>query len=298
MKMLSAKPAVAPVSQPHPTFPPFHHIPGVSNFRDIGGWPITSPTSSPKYVRKGLIFRGGDTTHITSAGISKLQDLDVKTDCDLRSAQQIKKAGGFKDMGEWGIARIFSPVFGDEEYTEEKARARYECYASEDTADIVQAFVEILTSGAPAMVTVLRHLLSTASTTPPPAFFMHCTTGNNRTGIFISLLLLLLDVPQNFIIREYTLSNAGLAPTKHINVERLLKKGAFQDYGEIEARRKCERMVGAREESMAALLAEVESRWGGAEGYFGGVVGLASEEIRSVRQILTADGEAGLSLET
>ena len=141
LKMLSAKPAtpLSSTSSPqpypaHPTFPPFHPIPGVSNFRDIGGWPITSPSAAPKHVRKGLIFRGGDTTRITPGGIAKLQDLNVKTDCDLRSKQQIEKAGGFKDLGEWGITRIWSPVFGEEEDTEEKARARYEYYASEDTA--------------------------------------------------------------------------------------------------------------------------------------------------------------------
>ena len=162
----------------------------------------------------------------------------------------------------------------------------------------MQAFVEILTSGAPVMATVLRHLISTANTTPAPAIFMHCTTGNNRTGIFISLLLLLVDVPQELIIREYTLSNAGLAPTKHINVERLLKKGAFEEYGAVEARRKCERMVGARGESMSALLAEVERRWGGADGYFGDVVGLTAEEVGRIRRVLTAEGEGDLGSKT
>jgi hypothetical protein len=118
----------------HPTFAPFHLVPGVSNFRDIGGW-LISPSSShaQQHVRRGIIFRGGDTTRITSAGISKLQTLNIKTDYDLRSKQQIEKTGGLKDMGEWGIQRTWGPVFGEEEYTEEKAKGRYECYASEDT---------------------------------------------------------------------------------------------------------------------------------------------------------------------
>ena len=137
--MLSAKPAESspPTSTspklhaPHPAFPPFHLVPGVSNFRDIGGWPI-STSSTPKRVRKGLIFRGSDTTRITAPGISKLQELNVKTDFDLRSKQQIEKAGGFKDLGEWEIERIWRPVFGEGEYSEEKAGRRYEMYASED----------------------------------------------------------------------------------------------------------------------------------------------------------------------
>jgi protein tyrosine/serine phosphatase len=159
----------------------------------------------------------------------------------------------------------------------------------------VRAFVDILTCGAPVMATVLRHVISTV---PRPAIFMHCTTGNNRTGVFISLVLLLLGVPAELIIHEYTLSNVGLAPTKHINVERLLKKGTFSKCGIVEARRKCERMVGARVESMRALLAEVNSKWSGAEGYFRGVVGLTAEEIRRVKEVMTVEGEGVLSLET
>ena len=297
----------------HPSSLPFHIVPGVSNFRDIGGWPIlgaTDKTTSPspcRYVRRGIIFRGSDTTRITPAGITKFQELNLKTDFDLRSAQQILNTGGFKDMGEWGIQRVWAPVFADEEYTEERAKERYELYASEDPSvsetkaddaivvltkrqGIVQAFVEILTSGASMMKTVMLHLLSSAGLdVAPPALFMHCTTGNNRTGVFVALLLLLLNVPPKYVIEEYTLSEQGLAPTRHINMERLLKKGAFAEYGPDEARRRCERMVGARAESMEALIQEVDRRWGGAERYFRSIVGLSIEEIGIVIQMLTVE---------
>jgi len=115
---------------------------------------------------------------------------------------------------------------------------------------------------------------------------MHCTTGNNRTGIFISLLLLLLEVPPSDICAEYALSEQGLAPTRHINVERLLKKGAFSEYGD-QARARCERMIGAREESMRAMVDEVDRKWGSVEGYFRDMVGLSDEEIKSLKNVLT-----------
>lgn len=315
----SPSPSARPNPPAHPSEQPFYLVPGVSNFRDIGGWPISPPSFTPSsislHVRRHLIFRGGDTTRIAPQGIQALVDLNVRTDFDLRSAQQIVKTGGYKDMSREGVRRVWAPVFGDEEYTEEKARERYELYASEDAAvsctlgrvveqimadcgvqDIVTAFIEILTSGATMMRTVIRHLLdSYTSEKAPPALFMHCTTGNNRTGIFISLLLLLLHVPRDLIVYEYTLSERGLAPTRHINVDRLLKKGAFQEHGPEEARRRCERMVGARAESMEALLDEVQRRWRGAEGYFRDVVGLREEEITRLREILTAKGEGDLT---
>jgi hypothetical protein len=121
---------------------------------------------------------------------------------------------------------------------------------------------------------------------------MHCTTGNNRTGVFVAILLFFLGVPQSEVVKEYALSEQGLAPTRHLNVERLMKKGAFADYGAEEARRKCERMVGAREESMEALLEAVKTGQDGVEGYFREVLGFGEGELEALRKLFTAEGEA------
>ncbi|OAG11563.1 putative tyrosine-protein phosphatase, partial [Paraphaeosphaeria sporulosa] len=275
---------VAPSQPSHPDFPPFHNIPGLSNFRDIGGWPISFSRGPPHHVRKGILFRGPDTSRITPEGEEALRQLGIKTDFDLRSKEQIKKTGGYKEIA--GVERRWTPVFDDEQYTEEAAKRRYEQYAGEETEGIVTAFVEILTAGAPMFRTVLAHVLDSAvGVSPPPAVFMHCTTGNNRTGVFISMLLWLLGVAPGVVAHEYALSEAGLAPTRHVNVERLLKKGAFQQHGPEEARRKCERMVGAREESMEALIAEVEKIWQGPEGYFKAEVGISDGEIERLREL-------------
>ncbi|KAF2006048.1 putative tyrosine-protein phosphatase [Amniculicola lignicola CBS 123094] len=293
--MLPAKsakeaPSSTPERAPHPDFFPFHVIPGISNFRDIGGWPVASPTDPSKvigHVRRGILYRGSDTNRVTDEGVKMLRELGIKTDFDLRSKQQIEKTGGYRDID--GIERKWTPVFADEQYTEEAAKKRYELYAGEGTDGIVEAFVEILTSGAPMFSAVLHHLLVTISSDPPPALFMHCTTGNNRTGVFISLLLLLLGVPSSSVVDEYALSDKGLAPTRHINIGRLLKKGAFEEYGPEEARRKCERMVGARAESMEALVREVQRRWAGPEGYFRECVGLGEDEIARLREVLVVE---------
>jgi hypothetical protein len=133
--MLSVKPVEgAPPSEIegtmktiHPSNPPFHVVPGVSNFRDIGGWSAEPPDT---VVRTGVLFRGSDTNRITPEGVEKLHKLGIKTDFDLRSKQQIEKTGGYKEID--GIKRKWTPVFADEQYTEEAARQRYELYASEN----------------------------------------------------------------------------------------------------------------------------------------------------------------------
>ncbi len=46
-------------------------------------------------------------------------------------------------------------------------------------------------------------------------------------------------------------------------------------------------MVGARPESMLAMLEMVNKRWGGAEGYFKREVGLTDEEIEKFKRFMT-----------
>lgn len=59
---------------------------------------------------------------------------------------------------------------------------------------------------------------------------------------------------------------------------------------EEERKRKCERMLGAREESVSRLLKEVERKWGGAEGFFRTVVGFGDDEIEGLRRTLITEG--------
>lgn len=46
-------------------------------------------------------------------------------------------------------------------------------------------------------------------------------------------------------------------------------------------------MVGARPESMLAMLEMVNKKWGSAEGYFKTMAGLTDEDIGKVKRVLT-----------
>jgi hypothetical protein len=112
--------------------PQFVAIDGLSNFRDIGGWPIEDKDGKViAKVRTGVFYRGPDTRTVTPTGIAKLKELGVTADFDLRSKGQIEKLGGPAPME--GIERIWAPAFPDGEYSPEKAAARYVQYASDGT---------------------------------------------------------------------------------------------------------------------------------------------------------------------
>ncbi|RDL41653.1 putative Tyrosine-protein phosphatase [Venustampulla echinocandica] len=268
--------------------PPFVPIDGLNNFRDIGGWPISSPSRPNSKVRSGILYRGPDLGPITDRGAQQMKDIGVEVIFDIRSVPQIVRAGGVKELE--GIQRVWCPVFQESDYTPEKAGARYTQYSSEGTDGIVQAFEDILANGATtAFRPILLHLASLPNAPRPPAAMIHCTTGNNRSGVFVGTLLSLLGVPTSSITAEYALSEIGLRAGRDEVVERLMKNPKFRDsIGDGEqGRRRAMRMVGAREESMRAMLEMLQRRWGGAEGYMRDSVGLHDEEIERVKKVLT-----------
>jgi protein tyrosine/serine phosphatase len=119
----------------------------------------------------------------------------------------------------------------------------------------------------------------------PAASLVHCSTGNNRTGVLVAVLLSLLNVSPADIVAEYVLSDVALAPSRPAVVARLAKNPVFARPGGGGAAR-AERMVAARPESMRALLELLEERWGGAEAYVRDVVGLSADEIGRLKEVM------------
>ena len=56
--------------------PPFVDIPGIANFRDIGGL----PTTNGEQTRRGLVFRSADPCKATAEGM-KTMSQDLGTVC-------------------------------------------------------------------------------------------------------------------------------------------------------------------------------------------------------------------------
>lgn len=126
--------------------PPFHAIAGLPNFRDIGGYPVSSNSPSAgegvddgkkakKAVRRGIVYRSSEPSQTTDGGVSQLQALGITYVFDLRSAVEIEKglgAGYGWKVKEWeGARRVFVPVFLDQDYSPEQLAVRYRNYSSE-----------------------------------------------------------------------------------------------------------------------------------------------------------------------
>lgn len=114
--------------------PPFMDIEGISNFRDLGGYSISS--APRRSIRRNVIYRCAQPSRVTDRGIAALQELGITHVYDLRSENEVRRneSKGRGDVVDWAnCRREFVPVFADKAYDPESVAIRYRNYASEGT---------------------------------------------------------------------------------------------------------------------------------------------------------------------
>ncbi|EXL39331.1 hypothetical protein FOCG_17857 [Fusarium oxysporum f. sp. radicis-lycopersici 26381] len=271
--------------------PPFITVPGVPNFRDIGGYPLAA--SSGKAVRPGIIFRSSEPSQITEEGISKLQSLNIRDIYDLRSQLELVRdaqKGNGRQVRTWrGATRVLVPVFPDYEYTPQGIAKRFNTYASDTSTPIVLAHLkEILTAAtAPGNVQqpyrmILQHLAS-ATTDGPSPILVHCSAGKDRTGVICALILSLCGVEDEVVAHEYSLSELGLKSRPEF-LRNLLQDPVVN--GNAAA---AMQMVGSRKTYMVDFLRIIREQWGSVDQCVIGLGLISQDGIQKLRQNMTVD---------
>jgi protein-tyrosine phosphatase len=170
---------------------------GAANFRDLGGY----RTHDGRYVRWGKVFRAGTLFHLTQRDRQKLQIIDLKFICDLRSQEEVSEEPNlFNDAS--GPGYLYLPM-----QTEDDMLARLRALIL-DKKKLPGVLLDIYTRilldyNANVFGDFLKRI---ADETNLPAV-VHCTAGKDRTGVAAALLLLALGVPEETVIADYTLSN-------------------------------------------------------------------------------------------
>lgn len=146
-------------------------IDGVGNVRDMGGW----KTASGKTVKYGMLYRGRRLEDVSEEGIATIKRLGLKTELDLRYADQKFQTPGT------GMNYQFIETPG-----------QYDSVLNNKPVIFKASYKKIF------------ELLSDKNNYP---FYSHCNAGADRTGTFAFIVNGLLGVSYEDLTRDFELTS-------------------------------------------------------------------------------------------
>jgi len=234
---------------------------GCLNFRDLGGY----PTKSGSKLRWGQLFRADGLHHLSSADVRHLRDeVGLGDIIDLRSSQELALDGRGL-LEEERIRFHHLPLF-DVDRPPERER---------DVPQVSNLAEHYLLMAENEMEPIGRVIATHANTDSPAVY--HNAAGNDRTGVISALILGLLGVADEIIVADYAATRDNLDAI----VARLQASDGYQHVWEELP----PDTLHAEPETMVTLLAGVEARFGGLEGY-AREAGLTEDELDALRDRL------------
>jgi protein-tyrosine phosphatase len=172
---------------------------GAVNFRDIGGYPAIAG----RRVRWRRVFRSDSLSKLTDDDHAQLAALGVRTLVDFRLASERRELPnrlaassdiesveiGFIPEGVLDMLHAVSRGTVTRTDVERTFIDQYRRFVTDHGAEFARALAYALDE---------EHL----------PLLLHCTSGKDRTGFAISVLLLALGTPQESILEDYTLTNS------------------------------------------------------------------------------------------
>ncbi|MGD9536176.1 MAG: tyrosine-protein phosphatase [Alphaproteobacteria bacterium] len=180
---------------------------GTVNFRDLGGY----ETAEGRRVRWRTVFRSDSLSALSPKDHALLRALGVRLVCDLRLPGERRHAPSALPE-DCGIER-YEPGFIPRGTLDMLDALRAGRLRGEAIIEEVKGhYWHMPRDHAPVFASILQRLATDDSR---PAV-IHCTSGKDRTGFTIALLLLALGVPLDTVFEDYLLTNAYRRDVKNL----------------------------------------------------------------------------------
>ena len=246
------------------------NVPGVQNFRDLGGYPVYA---QHKRIRWGMLYRSARIDLSQPATRDKLNHLGIRTVIDLHTPSESPLPAGTLP-GQPRVVHIPIPV---DCLTDILADIDQQRIQPDTIGRIVERINRhIVAANAPAFRQMFDILLDKENY---PAV-IQCSTGKGRTGIASALVLSALDVNDDDIMTDYRLSRFNI-PTAISYVYEL----------PVRSQEALITLFSARENFLNAAKDEIERTYGSVDEYLTKAVGLQKDELKDLRKILLVDEE-------
>jgi protein-tyrosine phosphatase len=250
----------APALAPDPATPPRAlALEGLTNFRDLGGY----PGLQGRPVKWRRLFRSDQLGALTPADQQRLAELGIARAVDFRGMHE-RAAQPYTLPGVTQYALHVEPMVVQRvQELLQKGSAPTPAETVRLMQDTYRAFVH---DNAPRFAELLQLLLASDA----PLVF-HCTAGKDRTGFAAALILLALGVPRDVVMQDYLLTNALYRPPF------LASSSTPREVLEV--------IWFVREDFLDAALRLIDAEYGGPEPYLERVLGLNAAARAKLAQL-------------
>ena len=242
------------------------NIPGVQNFRDLGGY---RSSESGKNVRWGMLYRSAFIENPGPSAVKGLKNIGIKTFVDLRT-----KNVGDDTLHQLAGANVVRNPLNITVLDSLLDKIQKGTIDSKQVDEKVKHFNRQLVNSYQSEFRQLFDMLLEPENYPVVIF---CSSGNCRTGFASSLVLTALGVDDNVIMQDFRLSN------DYYNIPQ----ASFYAY-KLPARSQeaVTSLYTAKEIFLNAARAEMKKISGDTPTYLQKQIGLSEEEIDKLRRIL------------
>ena len=240
-------------------------IDGLSNFRDVGGYPAGART-----VRAGLVYRSDSPHQASEEGRAAMTALGIVSVLDLRTPAEYTSSPG-------PFTSDHHPIQEDLERDGIDPRS----VAGRDGGEqlLADLYVLLLERSAERFGGVLTQL---ADADRLPAV-VHCAAGKDRTGLAVALLLSVLGVDRDLVLDDYAIVRAGPAFESRLHDVRARFLAEGIEPGAADG------MLGTPRWAMAHALSHLDERHGSVDAYVAGPGGVPPPTIDRLRAVLLQD---------
>lgn len=224
--------------------------PNCLNVRDLGGL----PTRNGRRIRSGALIRSDNLSRLTHEGVAAVRSAGVSRVVDVRNPAECES-----DPSPFRADPIYRnlPLYRE---TDE----------FDPTVTLAEHYVQLLDRNAD----LLAAAVAAVADAPSGGAVVHCHAGKDRSGNVVALVLGVVGVPADAIAADYAAIDVRMAA--HL-AEQL------DPVTDGTRRAQLAEEFSARPETMLAVIAHVEDRYGGAESYLrrGGLTSAQVDRLRS-----------------
>jgi protein-tyrosine phosphatase len=252
-------------------------IESVPNLRDLGGY----KTSDGATVASKLVYRSSQLTDISAGDMKKLANLNLKTDLDLRTAQERNPN---PDQLPPGVNSIWMNVLADANQAGlaqlnslmKDPKAANAALGGGKAETTFKAMYRQFITLPSANKSYSQLFLTLADQKQLPALF-HCTGGKDRTGWAAAAFLTLLGVPKETVMADYLRTNDYVLPTVQKANAAFVEAGGDPSIPSA--------MQGAKKEYLQAAFDEMTTKYGTIEQYFSEGLGIDASQQKALRDL-------------